>query len=214
MQTKKLSNDDSVKAEKGILRHTILHQPSTAQEWTIVQLLQELDLKFMHPWFVYIQNRRYLFDFLIVPDVADFSSTDITVRVRESDLETTGPGCDQKRLTRFRDDLHSDTTPYKVENAYVIECGVSQSCPSKARAWLRSKAALIDLRFRALKLFFHSSPFTLMLLEGPYFSQNDFNSNLEPLYFTDKLVTSIDQLQDFLRGLKARLRGSSQTGGV
>lgn len=160
MQTKKCPNKGSEKAEKGILRRTILHQPSTAQEWTIVKLLQDLDLKFVHPWNVYIQNRRYLFDFLIVGNL-------------------------------------------------VLECSISQSCPSKARAWLRTKAALIDLRFRALKLFSYSPPFTLMLLEGSYFSQNSLNSNLEPLYFTDKLLFSAAQLQSFLQKWKAQQKALS-----
>jgi len=37
-----------------------------------------------------------------------------------------------------------------------------------------------------------------MLIEGAQFSQTNLNPNFEPLPFTDLLLTSIDQLEDFL----------------
>lgn len=157
MKIKKSVKNDPLKTYTKRLAHTARFQHSTAQEWTITQLLQDLDLQFVHPWTVHFQDRYYIFDFLITGNL-------------------------------------------------VLECSFSQSCPSKARVWLRSKAILINTRFRALKIFCQPPPFTLMLLEGACFSQNDLNSIIEPLYFTDKLVTSVDQFQEFLQEWKERRR--------
>lgn len=157
MKIKKFVKLNPLKTHTTRLAHTAQYQHSTAQEWTITQLLQDFDLQFVHPWTVHFQDRYYIFDFLITGNL-------------------------------------------------VLECSFSQSCPSKARVWLRSKAILINTRFRALKIFGQPPPFTLMLLEGACFSQNDLNSIIEPLYFTDKLVTSVDQLLEFLQGWKVRRR--------
>ncbi|MFQ5819775.1 MAG: hypothetical protein ACE5I5_07315 [Candidatus Heimdallarchaeota archaeon] len=159
MKTSESSTKNMVKAQKEIFYRTSPQQPSTAQEWSITQLLQELDLKFMHPWTFYLQDRHFAFDFLIAGNL-------------------------------------------------VLECGLSQSCPSRARAWLRKKATLLDKRFRVLKLYFQPPPYTLMLLEGSFFSSKCFNPNLDPLFFTDQLLTSITQLQRFLEGWKAPQKDS------
>lgn len=87
---------------------------------------------------------------------------------------------------------------FLVEPNLVVECSLTErkGC-SDAKHWLKSRAAIIDRRFKELT---RRAPhlFTVMFLEAISCPPAQLHAALLPLLeYTDRLITSIDELEAF-----------------
>lgn len=148
----------NIESQKGydsenFLYRTIKNRKPTIQEAVISGILDELQLRYITQWILYISDRHVVFDFLVEPNMA-------------------------------------------------IECTFTDRKPSAVIGWLQGRALILDKKFKALKDFLKHEAFTLLFLESTGVHPTQLKAAIHDMEYTDKLVTSINEFEGFMREWK------------
>ena len=90
---------------------------------------------------------------------------------------------------------------FLIEPNMVVECTLTERKSYEASGWLRDRALVLDRKFKILKSFEFES-FTLIFLEATQLDPEKLKPLIQFLDYTDKLVTSINEFETFIREWK------------
>jgi len=90
---------------------------------------------------------------------------------------------------------------FLIEPNLIIESTLTERKSYEATHWLRNRAFILDKKFKMLKSFEFES-FTLIFLESTKQSPKKLKQLIQFLDYTDKLVTSINEFETFIREWK------------